>query len=157
MSLEDEPLHVLFVCSGNITRSPMAEGIASHLAGLAAKDVEFRSAGTLQLVGRPVDPRAAAVCEEIGVSVWDHRSQGLTQELLDWADQVWMMEFAHGAYIREHLARHEQKVQLLGTLGGTSEISDPTGFWKFRYRRTRDLILRCAEALVQRIPRGEDL
>ncbi|MBN2798380.1 MAG: hypothetical protein JXX28_04470 [Deltaproteobacteria bacterium] len=157
MSFEDdEPLKVLFVCSGNICRSPMAEGLASHYAGIRARDIEFRSAGTLLLQGRPADRKACAVCQELSVSIWDHRSQGVSQELVDWADHILVMEYHHSEYIRSHHQAVGDKLKMLGAFGGLGEIPDPTGFWKFRYRRTRDDLRRCVESFIDRLPRRED-
>ena len=76
-------MRVLFVCVHNAGRSQMAEAFLRHLAGGKA---EARSAGTEP--GARVNPIAAQVMAERGVSLAGHRPALLTQELADWADRI---------------------------------------------------------------------
>jgi protein-tyrosine phosphatase len=98
---EPRPLRLLFVCSGNVCRSPMAAAIADRVALELAREVEIRSAGTLGLVGRPATPSVVAACREIGLDLAAHRSQGLTEELVRWADRILVMEPEHAVRVRE--------------------------------------------------------
>ena len=74
---------VLFVCVHNAGRSQMAEAFLRHLAD---GSVESRSAGTEP--GQQVNPVAAQVMAERGISLDAHRPKLLTQELAEWADRV---------------------------------------------------------------------
>lgn len=149
--MSDRPIHLLYVCSGNICRSPMATGMTKSYARLRNRQVEVRSAGTLQLFNQPASPHAVTVCKEIGVDISSHRSQGVTQELVSWADHILVMEFAHAHYIREHF-EHLDKVILFGHMGGVMEVPDPIGSWKSTYRKNRKLLQRCVESFVDRMP-----
>jgi protein-tyrosine phosphatase len=72
---------VLFVCLGNICRSPLAEGLARAKARRAGLDLQFDSAGTESYhVGRPPDPRACAVARARGVPIDDLRARQVTRE-----------------------------------------------------------------------------
>ena len=104
----------------------------------------------------PADPKAVAVCGEIGVNIDSHRSQGVTNELVDWADYILVMELRHAQYVREyHPQVGETKVLMLGTFGGQYEIPDPVGGWKFQFRRSRKQIERCISGFLGRVDRGD--
>ncbi len=144
------PRHLLFVCSGNICRSPMAEGLAGPMADRIGLDVEARSAGTLGLVDRAADPKAVAVCSELRIDISGHRSQGVSHELIAWADHVLVMEITHASHLREHFVGGEHKVELLGPYAGTQEIADPIGGWTWHFRRSRKLLERAVTGFLTR-------
>lgn len=68
---EDKRYQVLFVCSGNTCRSPMAEGAANHLL----PGIEARSAGLATYEGMPASPHSQQAMAEIGIDISNHRSQ----------------------------------------------------------------------------------
>jgi protein-tyrosine-phosphatase len=74
---------VLFVCAGNICRSPFAEGLARRLAAERGLDVEFASAGEIALDGDRCPPDAVAVAKEYGVELSSHRARRLTTDDAD--------------------------------------------------------------------------
>lgn len=147
------PLRLLFICHGNICRSPMAEAIAEAHGDTIGLPVEARSAGILGLVDRPADPKAVAVCREIGLDLRDHRSQPITPELLAWADHVLTMDASQAAHLREHYEVPGDKVLLLGAFGGYPAIDDPMGGWTFTFRRCRRRIEASVHALLRRLAR----
>lgn len=146
------PYHVLMVCTGNICRSPMAELLCRDYAEARGRVMEVRSAGTAGLIDQPADPKAVAVCRELDLDLSAHRSQGITDELIAWADYVLVMEYAHASYVREHFPAVGEKLMLLGTFGGMVEIADPLGGWTFRFRRSRNDIKKCVDGFVDRLP-----
>jgi protein-tyrosine-phosphatase len=145
----DDVHKLLFVCSGNINRSPMAEVMADTVAMQHAVEIEARSAGTLQLVDRPCPRPLIAVAREVGLDLSRHRSQGLTAELLDWADHVVVMEPAHAEWILTTFPDRDDRITQLGPLIGRSHIDDPHGSWfKGPYRRMRDDVRKGLERFV---------
>ena len=76
-------MKVLFVCAGNICRSPFAEGLARQLAAERGLDVEFASAGEIALDGDRCPPDAVAVAKEYGVDLSSHRARRLTTDEAD--------------------------------------------------------------------------
>jgi protein-tyrosine phosphatase len=96
-------LRVVFVCWGNICRSPMAERVAQQLAeqqGLTG--VEFTSAATsTEELGEPIDPRAVAVLREHGYRTDGHHAHRITRAEIEAADLVIAMEDIH---VRKMLA-----------------------------------------------------
>ena len=107
-------LRVIFVCWGNICRSPMAERVAERMAadqGLTG--VEFTSAATSrEELGAPIDERAETVLREHGYRVDGHKAHQITREEIDNADLVIAMEDIHVTRMMG-LAREARNVSLL--------------------------------------------
>src|SRR6266699_5625179 len=85
---------VLFVCTGNICRSPIAEGFFRRLIG-NRKDIEVVSAGVHAVRGQPPSLYAVQVCAEEGVDISGLRSQPVTATLVDQATHIFAMTGAH--------------------------------------------------------------
>jgi protein-tyrosine-phosphatase len=79
---------VLFVCAGNICRSPFAEGLARRLAAERGLDVEFASAGEIALDGDRCTRDAVDAAREHGVDLSSHRARRLTAERSSAVDKV---------------------------------------------------------------------
>lgn len=94
-----DPLRVVFVCWGNICRSPMTERVAERMAaeqGLTG--VEFTSAATsTEEIGAPIDPRAVRVMAKHGYRTDLHAAHQITRDELERADLVVAMEDIHVA------------------------------------------------------------
>ena len=137
-------MHILFVCSGNICRSPFAEVLARAIN--ERPDLEFSSAGTIALSGNPASATGIAVATELGVDMTGHRATHLTAAVLDSVDLVYAMEEEHIASV---LALDEgATVELLDPEG--SAIPDPYGGDRVDYRTSYELI---RAALLNRLTR----
>ena len=112
---DQRPLHVLFVCTANICRSPFMELTARSLAEDAAT-VTFASAGTHGFDARAMDDVMAATLE--GVDHGGFRSRPLSRELLEEADLVLTAEAAQRAFI---LDEHPEMFRKVLTLGQAAE------------------------------------
>jgi protein-tyrosine-phosphatase len=134
---------ILFVCTGNICRSPMAAAIArNELARLGRTDVQVASAGTFALDGHGPSSDAALMAEEHGLSLDGHNAQQLTRELVAEADLVVGMEREHADF-----------AALLGARRAVTlarPIRDPYGRGPAVYRDTWTLL----SALVPDILEG---
>ncbi len=89
-------MRLLFVCTGNTCRSPMAEAIARQLADERALDVTASSAGTSAWDGAPASDGALLVALEEGLDLSMHRAQVLSRELVAAADLILVMSPHHG-------------------------------------------------------------
>ena len=109
-------MKVLFVCAGNICRSPFAEGLARRLAAERGLDVEFASAGEIALDGDRCPPDAVAVAKEYGVDLSSHRARRLTTDKFDKVVPLFDVSDPLGrgpAAYRETYARLREKVEEL--------------------------------------------
>ena len=89
-------MHLLFVCTGNTCRSPMAEAIARELADERGLDVTASSAGTSAWEGAPASDGALLVALEEGLDLSMHRAQVLSRELVTAAELILVMSPHHG-------------------------------------------------------------
>jgi protein-tyrosine-phosphatase len=130
---------VLFVCSGNTCRSPLAEGLAKKMAKERGMDDHlFSSAGTGALDGGGASEAAILVALERGIDLSSHRTRALTRKELEQADLVLVMGPHHLESVRTQGA--EEKAHLLdhfASAGQTaSAINDPFGGTLDTYRET---------------------
>lgn len=86
--------HILFVCTGNTCRSPMAEGLLRKLAKQRGVQLEVRSAGVAAVEGMPISRHAETVLKDQDIHDRLY-SKPLTSELMDWADLVLTLTQSH--------------------------------------------------------------
>ena len=127
---------LLFVCSGNVCRSPMAEGLMREWLG---PDSGWRvaSAGVSALEDCPATPQAVEVLRPRGLDLSAHRSQQLTRELVDAADAIVVMTAAHRATIRQCFPEAAGRLFLLKSFDSTArdgDVLDPIGLSLETYR-----------------------
>jgi protein-tyrosine-phosphatase len=147
-------MHILFVCTGNTCRSPMAEGmLRAALATRGAEQVTVSSAGTGAWEGAPVSEGAYLVGLENGLDLSGHRAQLLTRELVRAADLILTMSGHHRARVAE--LGGEDKAHLLGEYAGRdesrAEISDPFGADLAAYRHTYEELQELIGGVVSRV------
>lgn len=101
------PFTILVVCTGNICRSPQGERLfqAGFTRAGLARDVAVSSAGTAALVGRPMEPQAAALTAAYGGDPDAHVARRLEEWMVGSADLVLTMERAHRADVVRMLPR----------------------------------------------------
>lgn len=133
-------MKILFICTGNLCRSPMAEVLLRKFASRAGqRDIETRSAGTHALNGNASPPEAQQVAESVGLDLTSHRAKPVSQELIDWADQIVVMSPEHADFIEMNFPEGMEKMEELarhrpgGKPGDT--IKDPYGQSLFHYRQ----------------------
>ena len=145
LGAQEAPRKILFVCTGNTCRSPMAQALLNHMARRrepcsAAPDggglnAVARSAGLYAAVGAPITPLAAQALQEAGiasVSPHDylaHSASNVTREAVEWADDIVGMTPSH---TMELLLRFPQVASKIRAL--PMDIADPFGGDIERYR-----------------------
>ena len=132
----------------------MAEVLAVAIADHQNRSIESKSASVLGLQNQPAHPHAVRVLAEKGLDLSMHLAQPVTSDLMEWADHVLCMEFAHTAALRERYPKHEERILLLGPFGGGMEIADPLGGWRGRFRKSRDEIAACVGNFIEQLPSG---
>jgi glycine hydroxymethyltransferase len=137
--------HIVFICTGNICRSPMAEGLIRHKAQKTGRrDLIVSSMGTHGLYDSPATEYAQKVCQEDGVDISSHKARYLMGDELEKADLILCMEPVHIKFVETFFPWSRKKIFLLGAWPDKatrkSAIQDPMGGSYEKYQQVFDLI-----------------
>lgn len=123
-------ISVLMVCTANICRSPMAEGILKNLVSKRtdADEWHIESAGVWALNGRPAAILSISVMETMGIDISGHQSQPANLELLEKFNLIFTMEYEHKRFLQERYEETYDRIHMLSELvGEVFDIPDPIG------------------------------
>lgn len=123
--------NILFICTGNTCRSPMAQAIARHVLESAARPVPgvprvtIDSAGVSAYPGAPATPEAVQALAALGIKPQPHASMPLTRAMLSDAEAVFAMTASHAHAAKSIEPASAHKVSVLDPQG--ADIPDPIG------------------------------
>lgn len=157
----DKKIRVLFICMGNICRSPTAEGMfRKHVADAGLSDkIHAESAGTHAYhAGAPPDHRAQAAAARRGVMLTHIRARRISDDDFETFDYIFAMDKDNlGELLERAPEQHRDKVRLFldfaGT-GRTAEVPDPYYGGASGFELVLDLVEQASERLLQRIGSG---
>src|SRR5215208_1732578 len=154
---ENHMRQILFICTANVCRSPMAEAIFNALAEERGLPWRAESAGVAALVDEDITPNARAALDEVGIYANEHRARQVGEEMLEEADLVLGMGPRHVATLRGRFGGLSERVYVLPeyALGAPPEegIPDPYGQTMTAFRASVRQLLEYTEGLVGRLER----
>lgn len=140
-------MRILFVCLGNICRSPMAEALLRHKAALMGVDVEVDSAGTGDWhVGASADPRTLATLERNGIAAPSVARQLRSEDFIEF-DEILVMDRANLKTVLSWHGAIPEKVRLIDD---PEEVADPYYDLAEGFDLTYAQLERAADRLVER-------
>ncbi|MBP7274771.1 MAG: low molecular weight protein arginine phosphatase [Kiritimatiellae bacterium] len=130
---------ILFVCTGNTCRSPMAEALFRLRAGPNC-GWQAASAGLYAANGAPASQGAIQIMRELGADLTDHRSRALRGEIAERADLIVGMTRDHVDEMKRRFPALSDRIRMLSSFGDAppTDLGDPVGLDTFVYRRIRD-------------------
>jgi protein-tyrosine phosphatase len=150
-----EPFRLLFVCTGNTCRSPLAEGLARHGAEARGwSHLEVASAGVSAADGLPASDGALRTARRHGLDLSAHRSRALGGELAGWADLILVMSPGHLLRLEEldALARSALLDAFArGAEEGGAGVPDPFGGDDDAYEATYEALDELVAAALERL------
>jgi protein-tyrosine-phosphatase len=151
-------VNILFVCSGNICRSPLAEALVRHKVSASDASnqeaaIRVKSAGTSADSGLPMSLAMEIILQERGIDS-THQSQRVTWDLLDWADIVLTMTRAQKILLGAQIPQISSKLATLNEYSGNTshpDIDDPYGCDLESYRQCAQEIEAACDGLLNRL------
>ncbi len=149
-------MNILFVCSGNVSRSYLAEMLLRHEIEMQAlSNISVSSAGLFAYPGNRADPQMVGYLEKKGIAAEHHEARQITKGDVDWADLILAMEKEQKEMIEDGWPEAEGKVELLGRYSSdgpiADDIVDPFGMSSYHYRLSQAQITFAVESLVKRV------
>lgn len=128
-NIQENPIKILFVCTGNTCRSPMAEVITKDAFEKAGIPAKISSAGTVGEVENPATQNAILTMEKRGLDLNNHHPRQITVEMVNEADLVLIMAQKNKDFVLNMPGVHSEKVFLLHEYvnGILKNIADPYG------------------------------
>ena len=140
-------IKILFVCHGNICRSPMAEYILKDMLHKAGKNGAFEVASAAvsrEEIGNPVYPPARRELQRHGISCDGHRARQVTQNDFQHYDRIYYMDASNGRYLVRMLPRDEEKIRPLLS----RDVADPWYTGDFE-QTWNDLVAGCQKIMEE--------
>lgn len=153
--------NVLFVCTGNICRSPMAEGLFRD-AVKGRDDLQVASAGVGAIHGQAPSPHGVEVLRPWGIDISRQRSQPLTERLVDWADEIFVMTRGHLETVHLLFPEAAEKTHLVCEYDPelrrrSLDVPDPIGLGIHAYFETRDTLKTAIPSLLRFLDSTESM
>lgn len=152
---------IVFVCTGNTCRSPIAEGLLlATIPSYWRSGIAVSSAGTSAWDGQPASESAVEALGEIGIDISRHRARMLTREIIEAAALVVALARCHRDTILELAPEAAGRVLVIGELEpgrDDPDVPDPIGGEIDLYRQVRDDVERLVGLLLPHIARRFEL
>ncbi len=138
-------MKILFVCTGNTCRSPLAQAVFQHAADERGLDnISFDSAGIFCGYGEPMSANTKEIIDSMQI-FFTHKSQPLTQKLADDSDIIITMTAEHKRILEDAIGRG--KLYCIDEIAQKGDIADPYGRDKSAYSAVESQLKECVNAV----------
>ncbi len=149
-------MNILFVCSGNISRSFLAEILLKNeIEPLKLDNMSISSAGLFVFPGNPPDPKMVEYLLKMRIPIKSHQARQIIKEDVDWADIILVMERDHAREIERLWPKVKGKVELLGKYisegQNVDDVVDPFGKSSYYYRLAQSQITLAIRSFVKKV------
>lgn len=142
-------MNILFVCTGNTCRSPMAAGLMNKIAIEEDLDVRIESAGLFAAEGSPASDEAIEAMKKYDVDLSDHRAKQITPELIEKSDVILTMTAAQKMLLAEVAA--DKTYTLCEYAGTEGDIADPFGGDLEEYEEVAQMIYFALQSISEKL------
>ena len=144
-------MNILFVCTGNTCRSPMAQALLEKKASEIGMDIGVKSAGIFALDGQGASKEAIEVLRADGIDIRNHRANMIHRDLLEESDLILTMSISHKEDLLSKYEFTNGKVYTLKeyAYGIEEDVSDPFGGGIRVYERTKYEIEKALKEIVR--------
>jgi protein-tyrosine-phosphatase len=150
---------VLFICTGNVCRSPMAEGFLREMAREENADIEVGSAGIGAMDDMIPSRNSVIAMREEGIDISRQLSRQLTPEMVEEYTHIFGLGTSHVETIRSYFPEAQEKTfvlrEFIADEGLDLEVADPIGGDLDEYRLTRNLIKEAMPSILRFVQTGD--
>ena len=147
-------MNILFVCTGNTCRSPMAAAIMNKIAVENDLDVRIESAGVFAAGGEGASGNAVKAMRKYDIDLSEHRAQPISEELLEKSDVILTMTEAHKMLLSQ--AAPGKVYTVMEYSGSEGDIPDPYGGDLEEYEETAQALYDALVDVAERLPVKKD-
>lgn len=142
-------MNILFVCTGNTCRSPMAAALFNKIATEKALDVRIESAGLFANDGEAASANSIDAMKDYGIDLSGHRAKNVNAELLEQVDLALTMTASHKMALKQYLG--DKVYTLCEFAGENGDIPDPYGGDLEEYKICADKIYNALLKVAEKI------
>ena len=152
-------MNFLFVCTGNVSRSFLADMLFKYEIEMHKIDgIYSSSAGLFASQGSPPDPKMVDYLFKKEIPVTGHEARQISRQDVEWADRILVMEQEHERMIEATWPDVKEKVELLGSFASgvhvADDVIDPYGRSSYHYRLVQSHITLAIRSLVKSLKEG---